>query len=147
MRMSIYAASLALAGALALNLSVHADPRGLFEVGTVFRPQADGTVREFLSVAFAIVAEPVTRSWKSREGFDALRAKRLLQDAAALAGRTRFDVSCGWWDRCAFELAAGDLDDDGAIDLVFLGEQRTADDDAGRIASTYEYMSFFGPFD
>ena len=75
-----------LAGALALNLSVHADPRGLFEVGTVFRPQADGTVREFLSVAFAIVAEPVTRSWKSREGFDALRAKRLLQDAAALAG-------------------------------------------------------------
>jgi phenylalanyl-tRNA synthetase beta chain len=75
-----------LAGALALNLSVHADPRGLFEVGTVFRPQADGTVREFLSVAFAIVAEPVTRSWKSREAFDALRAKRLLQDAAALAG-------------------------------------------------------------
>ena len=75
-----------LAGALALNLSVHADPRGLFEVGTVFRPQADGTVREFLSVAFAIVADPVTRSWKSREPFDALRAKRLLQDAAALAG-------------------------------------------------------------
>jgi phenylalanyl-tRNA synthetase beta chain len=75
-----------LAGALALNLSVHADPRGLFEVGTVFRPQADGTVREFLSVAFAIVAEPVTRSWKPREAFDALRAKRLLQDAAALAG-------------------------------------------------------------
>jgi phenylalanyl-tRNA synthetase beta chain len=75
-----------LAGALALNLSVHADPRGLFEVGTVFRPQADGTVREFLSVAFAIVADPVTRSWKSRESFDALRAKRLLQDAAALAG-------------------------------------------------------------
>ena len=75
-----------LAGALALNLSVHADPRGLFEVGTVFRPQADGTVREFISVAFAIVAEPVTRSWKSRESFDALRAKRLLQDAAALAG-------------------------------------------------------------
>jgi phenylalanyl-tRNA synthetase beta chain len=75
-----------LAGALALNLSVHADPRGLFEVGTVFRPQADGTVREFLSVAFAIVADPVTRSWKSREAFDALRAKRLLQDAAALAG-------------------------------------------------------------
>ena len=75
-----------LAGALTLNLSVHADPRGLFEVGTVFRPQADGTVREFLSVAFAIVAEPVTRSWKSREAFDALRAKRLLQDAAALAG-------------------------------------------------------------
>ncbi len=75
-----------LAGALVLNLSVHADPRGLFEVGTVFRPQADGTVREFISVAFAIVAEPVTRSWKSREAFDALRAKRLLQDAAALAG-------------------------------------------------------------
>ncbi len=75
-----------LAGALALNLSVHADPHGLFEVGTVFRPQADGTVREFISVAFAIVAEPVTRSWKSREAFDALRAKRLLQDAAALAG-------------------------------------------------------------
>ena len=75
-----------LAGALALNLSVHADPHGLFEVGTVFRPQADGTVREFISVAFAIASEPVTRSWKSREAFDALRAKRLLQDAAALAG-------------------------------------------------------------
>ena len=82
-----------LAGALALNLSVHADPRGLFEVGTVFRPQADGTVREFLSVAFAIVAEPVTRSWKSREAFDALRAKRLLQDAAALAGVTAVRLS------------------------------------------------------
>jgi phenylalanyl-tRNA synthetase beta chain len=82
-----------LAGALALNLSVHADPRGLFEVGTVFRPQTDGTVREFLSVAFAIVAEPVTRSWKSREAFDALRAKRLLQDAAALAGVTAVRLS------------------------------------------------------
>jgi phenylalanyl-tRNA synthetase beta chain len=82
-----------LAGALALNLSVHADPRGLFEVGTVFRPQADGTVREFLSVAFAIVAEPVTRSWKSREAFDTLRAKRLLQDAAALAGVTAVRLS------------------------------------------------------
>jgi len=84
-----------LAGALALNLSVHADPRGLFEVGTVFRPQADGTVREFLAVAFAIVAEPVTRSWKSREAFDALRAKRLLQDAAALAGVAAVRLSFG----------------------------------------------------
>ena len=91
-----------LAGALALNLSVHADPHGLFEVGTVFRPQADGTVREFISVAFAIVAEPVTRSWKSREAFDALRAKRLLQDAAALAGVASVRLSfvaatCGLW--------------------------------------------------
>ena len=84
-----------LAGALALNLSVHADPRGLFEVGTVFRPQADGTVREFLSVAFAIIAEPVTRSWKSREAFDALRAKRLLQDAAVLAGVAAVRLSFG----------------------------------------------------
>ncbi len=84
-----------LAGALALNLSVHADPQGLFEVGTVFRPQADGTVREFIAVAFAALAEPVTRSWKSREAFDGLRAKRLLQDVAALAGVSAVRLSFG----------------------------------------------------
>lgn len=95
----------------------------------------DGDGRSELVVESAdlawIVAGPVTGVW----------------DAAALAGRTRFDVSCGWWDRCAFELVAGDLDDDGAMDLVFLGEQRTAYDEAGHIASAYEYLSFFGPFD
>ncbi|NBS04543.1 MAG: phenylalanine--tRNA ligase subunit beta [Verrucomicrobia bacterium] len=84
-----------LAGALALNLSVHADPHGLFEVGTVFRPQADGTIREFIAVAFAALAEPVTRSWKSREAFDGLRAKRLLQDVAALAGVSAVRLSFG----------------------------------------------------
>ena len=94
------------------------------------RPWRSELVVESADLAW-IVAAPVTGVW----------------DAAALAGRTRFDVSCGWWDRCAFELAAGDLDDDGAIDLVFLGEQRTAYDDAGHTASTYEYLSFFGPFD
>ena len=75
-----------LAGALALNLSVHADPRGLFEVGTVFRPQADGQVREFLAIAFVALAEPVRRSWKARESIDLFSAKRLVADLAALAG-------------------------------------------------------------
>jgi phenylalanyl-tRNA synthetase beta chain len=74
-----------LTGALALNLSVHADPAGLFEVGVVFRPQADGTVREFLSVAFATLASSVVRTWKSREAWDVLKAKRMLLDVAALA--------------------------------------------------------------
>jgi phenylalanyl-tRNA synthetase beta chain len=65
---------------------VHADPRGLFEVGTVFRPQADGTVREFLAIAVAQLASPITRSWQTRPDFDSLQAKRLLQDIAGLAG-------------------------------------------------------------
>lgn len=88
-----------LAAALALNVSVHADPRGLFEVGVVFRPQADGKVREFLAVAFAAPAESLVRSWKTREAFDTLRAKRLLQDIAALAGvgavRLSFSAATG----------------------------------------------------
>jgi phenylalanyl-tRNA synthetase beta chain len=84
-----------LAAALALNVSVHADPRGLFEVGVVFRPQADGTVREFLAVAFAAPAESLVRSWKSREAFDVLRAKRLLSDVATLAGVTAARLSFG----------------------------------------------------
>ncbi len=75
-----------LAGALAANVSVHADPRGLFEVGTVFRPQADGTVKEFLAIAVAQLASPITRSWQTRPDFDSLQAKRLLQDIAGLAG-------------------------------------------------------------
>ena len=75
-----------LASALALNVSVHANPRGLFEIGVVFRPQADGSVREFLSVALLTSAEPVVRSWKSREAFDALRAQRFVSDLTSLAG-------------------------------------------------------------
>lgn len=75
-----------LAGALALNASVHADLRAVFEVGVVFRPQPDGQVREHLAVSFAALADPVTRSWKSREPWDAQRMKRLVLDVAALAG-------------------------------------------------------------
>ena len=84
-----------LAAALALNVSVHADPRGLFEVGVVFRPQANGTVREFLAIAFAAPAESLVRSWKTREAFDGLRAKRLLQDIAVLAGVGAVRLSFG----------------------------------------------------
>ncbi|MFZ9201457.1 MAG: phenylalanine--tRNA ligase subunit beta [Opitutales bacterium] len=75
-----------LARALQLNLSVSADPTRLFEVGTVFRPQADGQVREFLAIAFVALAEPVRRSWKARESIDLFSAKRLVADLAALAG-------------------------------------------------------------
>lgn len=115
-----------LAGALALNLSVHADPRGLFEVGTVFRPQADGTVKEFIAVAFAALAEPVTRSWKSREAFDGLRAKRLLQDVAALAGvaavRLSFAAASGglWQSGHAAALADRGRAAEGAAGILDL---------------------------
>ena len=75
-----------LAGALALNLSVHADPHGLFEVGTVFRPQADGKVKEYVTVSFVIISKPITPSWRKREDLDIFRAKSLALDVANLAG-------------------------------------------------------------
>ncbi len=84
-----------LAGALALNASVHADLRAIFEVGVVFRPQPDGQVREHLAVSFAALADPVTRSWKSREPWDAQRMKRLVLDVAALAGAGQVRLSFG----------------------------------------------------
>ena len=84
-----------LAGALALNASVHADLRAVFEVGVVFRPQPDGQVREYLAVSFAALADPVTRSWKSREPWDAHRMKRLVLDVAALAGAGQVRLSFG----------------------------------------------------
>ena len=84
-----------LAGALALNASVHADLRAVFEVGVVFRPQPDGQVREHLAVSFAALADPVTRSWKSREPWDAQRMKRLVLDVAALAGAGQVRLSFG----------------------------------------------------
>ena len=75
-----------LARALQLNLSVSADPARLFEIGTVFRPQADGQVREFLAVAFVALAEPTRRSWRKREPLDLFNAKRIVADLAAQAG-------------------------------------------------------------
>jgi len=84
-----------LAGALALNASVHADLRAVFEVGVVFRPQADGQVREHLAVSFAALADPVVRSWKGREPWDAQRMKRLVLDVAALAGAVAVRLSFG----------------------------------------------------
>ena len=88
--------------ALQLNLSVSADPARLFEVGTVFRPQSDGQVREFLAIAFVALAEPVRRSWKTRETLDLFSAKRLVADLAAQAGLapTRLawsEASAGLW--------------------------------------------------
>ena len=115
-----------LTAALALNVSVHADPRGLFEVGVVFRPQADGTVREFLAVAFAAPAESLVRSWKSREAFDVLRAKRLLSDVATLAGvtasRLSFGVATGglWQAEHASSLVDRGRSADGACGVLDL---------------------------
>ncbi|MFN7339946.1 MAG: phenylalanine--tRNA ligase subunit beta [Opitutia bacterium] len=75
-----------LALALQLNLSVHAEPSRLFETGTVFRPGADGQVREYLAVAAAALAEPARRSWLARPAPDLFSAKRLVTDLALAAG-------------------------------------------------------------
>jgi len=72
--------------ALKLNLAAHNEPRRFFEIGTVFRPEKDGALRELLSVAFVALAEPVTRSWRSREKIDFYFAKKLSVDLAASAG-------------------------------------------------------------
>jgi phenylalanyl-tRNA synthetase beta chain len=75
-----------LARALQLNLSVHADPARLFEIGTVFRPGTDGQVREYLAVAAVALAEPSRRSWLARPAPDLFTAKRQVTDLALAAG-------------------------------------------------------------
>ncbi len=77
-----------LVAALRLNVSVHAEPARLFEIGTVFRPAADGQVTEYLAIAWVALTEPARRSWLNRPAPDLFSAKRLLADAAALAGIT-----------------------------------------------------------
>lgn len=74
--------------ALKLNLAAHNEPRRLFEVGHVFRPDNSGALRELLSVAFVVLAEPTTRNWKTREKIDFFFAKKLAFDLAAQAGIT-----------------------------------------------------------
>lgn len=72
--------------ALRLNLSAHNEPRRFFEIGRVFRPDRTGALREVVSVAFVVLAEPTTRSWKSREKLDVFFAKKLCTEIAAAAG-------------------------------------------------------------
>lgn len=72
--------------ALKLNLAARNEPRRFFEIGTTFRPQKDGALRELVSVAFVALAEPTTRSWRSREKIDFYFAKKLCLDVAARAG-------------------------------------------------------------
>ncbi len=71
---------------LKLNLANHAEPRRLFEVGHVFRPDRTGAIREIIAVAFVILAAPTTRTWKPREKADFFLAKKLCLDIAAQAG-------------------------------------------------------------
>ncbi|MBR6797904.1 MAG: phenylalanine--tRNA ligase subunit beta [Opitutales bacterium] len=72
--------------AMKLNLAAHNEPRRFFEIGTVFRPQRDGSLREMVSVAFVALAEPVARTWRSREKIDFYFAKKLCLELAARAG-------------------------------------------------------------
>lgn len=72
--------------ALKLNLAAHNEPRRFFEVGTVFRPQKDGSLREMVAVAFVALAEPMVRTWRSREKIDFYFAKKLCLELAARAG-------------------------------------------------------------
>lgn len=115
-----------LIGALALNVSVNADPRGFFEVGVVFRPQSDGTIREFLSVAFAAPAEALVRSWKKPQALDTIKAKQLLQDIASLAGinsaRLSFTAAQGslWQSEHASTLTDRGRSAEGACGIVEL---------------------------
>jgi len=122
-----------LARALQLNLSVSADPARLFEVGTVFRPQPDGQVREFLAIAFVALAEPVRRGWKTREPLDLFSAKRLVADLAAQAGLapTRLawsEASAGLWQAGhAAALADRGRAAEGACGLLDLRWTRSLD--------------------
>ena len=115
-----------LVGALSRNVAVNADPRGFFEVGVVFRPQADGAVREFLSVAFAAPAEALVRSWKVPATFDIIKAKRFLQDIAQLAGvaatRLSFTDAKGalWQSEHAANLSDRGRSAEGACGVVEL---------------------------
>lgn len=72
--------------AMKLNLAAHNEPRRFFEIGTVFRPQKDGSLREMVSVAFVALSEPVARTWRSREKIDFYFAKKLCLELAARAG-------------------------------------------------------------
>lgn len=72
--------------ALRLNLANKAAPRRFFEVGRVFRPGKDGVVREMIAVAFAILAEPETRTHLARPAPDFALAKKIALDVAAHAG-------------------------------------------------------------
>ena len=72
--------------ALRLNLANKTAPRRFFEIGRVFRPGKDGVVRELISVAFAVLAEPVTRSWKPAAPVEFPFAKKLALDVCSAAG-------------------------------------------------------------
>lgn len=72
--------------AFRLNLAAHNEPRRFFEVGTVFRPDRDGSLRELIAVAFAALAEPTSRTWLPREKIDFFFAKKLCTEIAARAG-------------------------------------------------------------
>lgn len=72
--------------ALKLNLAAHNEPRRFFETGHVFRPDNSGALRELVSVAFVVLAEPVARRWRSREKIDFYFAKKLAFTLAAQAG-------------------------------------------------------------
>jgi len=72
--------------ALRLNLANHNAPRRLFEVGRVFRPGRDGSLRELVAAAFVTLAEPAAPSWKKREPADFYQAKKLALELAADAG-------------------------------------------------------------
>lgn len=72
--------------ALKLNLAAHNAPRRLFEIGRVFRPDRAGALREIVSVAFVVLAEPTERTWRPREKADFFYAKKLCLDLAAQAG-------------------------------------------------------------
>ncbi len=122
-----------LAQALRLNLSAHADPSRLFEIGTVFRPGPDGQVREHLAVAVVMLTQPTRRSWLARPAPDLLVAKRLLADLAALAGlaSTRLAWSAaegGLWQRGhAAALADRGRAGEGACGLLDLRWTRSLD--------------------
>ncbi len=72
--------------ALRLNLANKTAPRRFFEIGRVFRPGKDGVVRELIAVSFAVLAEPVTRSWKAAAPVDFPVVKKLALEVCAAAG-------------------------------------------------------------
>lgn len=71
--------------ALAHNRRNQNDLRRVFETGRILRPGHKGAT-EYLSVAFAILAQPAAREWKPETAPDLHEAKRVAQRLLAATG-------------------------------------------------------------
>ena len=98
---------------LKLNKSRDTGATRFFERGRVFRA-VEGELVELISVGFVIVADPITREWKQREGADFYTARTLCENVLELAGiasqKLTFNpiTECALWQP-GHSAAAGDF--------------------------------------